>query len=87
MKDEAEKELEHKLKSVLRMPATIQVGKKGITPSLIQEIANQLEQKNAVKIKVLKSLENPESILQELATSCNAVIWRQTGRVGILVLK
>lgn len=87
MKDEAEKELEHKLKNVLRMPATIQVGKKGITPSLIQEIANQLEQKNAVKIKVLKSLENPESILQELATSCNAVIWRQTGRVGILVLK
>ena len=87
MKDESEKELEHKLKSVLRMPATIQVGKKGITPSLIQEIANQLEQKDAVKIKVLKSLENPESILQELATSCNAVIWRQTGRVGILVLK
>lgn len=86
MKDESEKELEYKLKSVLRMPAAIQVGKKGITPSLIQEIANQLDQKDAVKIKVLKSLKNPESILQELATSCNAVIWRQTGRVGILVL-
>lgn len=87
MKDESEKEFEYKLKSVLRMPATIQVGKKGITPSLIQEIANQLELKDIVKIKVLKSLENPESILQELATSCNAVIWRQVGRVGILVLK
>ncbi len=87
MKDELEKEFEYKLKSVLRMPATIQVGKKGITPSLIQEIANQLELKDIVKIKVLKSLENPEFILQELAMSCNAVIWRQVGRVGILVLK
>lgn len=87
MENESEKELEHKLKNVLRMSATIQVGKKGITPSLIQEIANQLELKDIVKIKVLKSLENPVSILQELATSCNAVLLKQIGRIGILVSK
>ncbi|MFX0201086.1 MAG: YhbY family RNA-binding protein [Candidatus Hodarchaeota archaeon] len=87
MENKSEKKLENKLKNVLRMPATIQVGKKGITLSLIQEIANQLELKDVVKIKVLKSLENPVSILQELATSCNAVLLKQTGRVGILTLK
>ncbi|MFQ6125047.1 MAG: YhbY family RNA-binding protein [Candidatus Heimdallarchaeota archaeon] len=87
MKDESGKELDQKLKSALRKSAAIQVGKKGITPSLIQEIANQLEMKDVIKIKVLKPLENPEIILQELATSCNAVIWKQIGRTGILTSK
>ena len=81
------KELEKKLKNVLRMPAAIHVGKKGITPSLIQETVNQLELKDVVKVRVLKSLETPKSILHELAAACNAVVWKQVGRVGILVLK
>jgi len=87
MKHPTEKELERKKKNALHMPAAIHMGKKGITPSLIQETAHQLELKDVVKIKVLKSVEDPESILSELANACNAVVWKQVGRVGILVLK
>ena len=40
-----------------------------------------------VQVKVLKSAENPESILSELANACTAVLWRKIGKVGILFLK
>ena len=81
------KELEQKLKSILQTSATIHVGKRGVTPSLIEETVNQLELKDVVKIRVLKSLENPEMIIHEVAQACNAVIWKIIGRIGILVSK
>jgi len=87
MRHPAENALEQKLKDILQTSATVHVGKLGITPTLVQEIINQLEMKDAVKIRFLKSVEDPKLILTELAQSCNAKIWRQIGRVGILISK
>ena len=87
MRHQAENALEQKLKDILQTSATVHVGKLGITPTLIQETINQLDIKDAVKIRFLKSVEDPKLILTELAQSCNAKIWKHIGRVGILVLK
>ncbi len=87
MRHPAENALEQKLKDILQTSATVHVGKLGLTPTLVQETINQLEIKDAVKIRFLKSVEDPKLILTELAQSCNAKIWKHIGRVGILVLK
>lgn len=87
MTNKPSKSLESKLKNVLQEAALIQIGKRGITESLIQEVTNQLELNDVVKVKVLKSVEDPKSALNALATACDAILWKQIGRVGVFYAK
>jgi len=87
MTDELNKTLEPKLKMALQGSALIKIGKRGITESMIQEVTNQLEQNDVVKVKILKSVDDPKSALNELATACDAILWKQVGRVGVLYSK
>ncbi len=47
---------------------TLHIGKKGITESLVEELDNQLENREIVKIKVLRNnpVQDVEEISQEL---------------------
>ncbi|MHC1592021.1 MAG: YhbY family RNA-binding protein [Candidatus Helarchaeales archaeon] len=57
-----------RLKEVRRSPASISVGKYGISESLINEIKKQLKKKKIIKIKIHKSiLINPDEDRQRLA--------------------
>jgi RNA-binding protein YhbY len=87
MTNKLSKALEPKLKMALQGPALIHIGKRGLTESLIQEITNQLELNEVVKVKILKSVEDPKSALNDLATACHAILWKQIGRVGVFYEK
>ena len=87
MTNKLNKTLEPKLKMALQGPALIQIGKRGISESLIQEVTNQLELNDVVKVKILKSVEDPKSALNELAIACDAILWKQIGRVGVFYAK
>lgn len=87
MTDKLSKTLEQKLKMALQGATLIQIGKRGITESMIQEITNQLELNDVIKVKILKSVEDPKNALNELAVACDAILWKQIGRVGVFYAK
>lgn len=66
---------------------TIQIGKKGITDSLIEEIKKQVKKRNLVKIKILKSFaekEDRKSIAALLAEKTDSVLIDQVGFIVVL---
>ena len=66
---------------------TVQIGKQGITPTLITEIKNQLKTRKIIKIKLLQSaLENKtkKELAKELAHLTSAELIHQVGFVVVL---
>ncbi|MBN1156976.1 YhbY family RNA-binding protein [Candidatus Woesearchaeota archaeon] len=66
---------------------TLQIGKNGITPGLIDEINLQLKKKKIIKIKILKSaLERTvrKQIAKELAEKSNSQLISLVGFVIVL---
>ncbi|MEM4347661.1 MAG: YhbY family RNA-binding protein [Candidatus Altiarchaeota archaeon] len=66
---------------------TINIGKKGITDSLIDEIKSRLEKQKILKIKILKSARenlSREEIAKEVANKVNAKKFRVIGNTFIL---
>ena len=62
----------------------INVGKKGITPGLIEEIKRQLEAYGEVKVKFLKSARMSKTrfeLAEELAEKVNARFEKMIGNV------
>ncbi|MFW9914436.1 MAG: YhbY family RNA-binding protein [Candidatus Thorarchaeota archaeon] len=73
------------INKLLHSPPTIQVGKQGISESVIQELNDQLKKKKAVKIRLLKSVANVEMALQELEQQSNGKIAKKIGNTAIIV--
>ena len=72
----------------LETRVTIQIGKNGITPTLIGEIKKQLQQKRLIKIKILKAAleeKDRKQIAKEIAAETKAEQSNLTGL--ILTLK
>ena len=74
------------INKLLHTPSTIYVGKQGITETLLQELKAQLKKKKAVKVRILKSVEYIEEVLQELEDQSNGRIAKKIGRTAIIVL-
>ncbi len=70
----------------MELKATVQVGKKGITPELIEEIRAQLKKRKIVKIKFLKNAEreNFKDKVKEIASKVDAEIVEIRGFTFIL---
>ena len=66
--------------------AFIQIGKSGITPSLIEEIKKQLNKKHKVKIKFLPSSDrkNKKELAQTLIKDTESKIIQQIGFTLVL---
>jgi len=74
----------HKLKDE---KPTIWVGKDGLTPQLLGEIENQLEKKEMLKIKILKSAlqqDTAQTIAVKAAEQAEASLVEVRGHVFIL---
>lgn len=77
--DKKHKELKSKSKT---LDPSIQIGKSGLTESIIKEIKRQLTQKNMIKIKMLKSAiedKDKKVIAEEIAKKTHSEIIDQIG--------
>lgn len=73
------------------LPATVQIGKSGVTPALVEELARQLKNKKLVKIKFLAgafsehpSKKDRQALAASLAEQCGAEIVHQIGFMAVL---
>ena len=81
------KELRSKAKT---MTATMNIGKEGLTETVIEEIKKQLRQKKLIKIKMLQSLaqdKNKDDVAAELVEKTDAVLIDRIGFVIVLAIK
>lgn len=62
-----------KLRSLAsKVPATVIIGKDGITENVVNQISTELDARELVKISVLSSDEDYKSMLEELSNKLNA---------------
>ncbi|MFX0114175.1 MAG: YhbY family RNA-binding protein [Candidatus Hodarchaeota archaeon] len=73
------------INKLLHTPATLNVGKHGVTEELIHELDNQLKKKKAVKVRLLKSVENVEETWQRLEQQSVGKIAKKVGNTAIIV--
>jgi len=74
------------------MPATLQVGKNGLTTDLIAELQKQLKKRKLVKVKLVKGFveqfkekgQTKKDIAEELAKKTNSEIIEAVGFVVVL---
>ncbi|KGQ19652.1 RNA-binding protein YhbY [Lysobacter dokdonensis DS-58] len=63
----------------------LQVGGKGITQSLVAEVANALEQHELIKVKVAaEDREARDAMIGELAAQAGAALVQRIGHVAVL---
>ncbi|AVX19969.1 MULTISPECIES: ribosome assembly RNA-binding protein YhbY [Carboxydocella] len=61
-------------------PVTVQIGKGGVTPTVIQQLDETLEARELVKVRVLKNcLEEKEDIARRLAEGTGAELVQMIG--------
>jgi RNA-binding protein len=78
------------IKQIKASPATVKVGKAGLTDNIIKEIKDQLKKKNVIKVKMVKgALENSnkKDLAKELANKTDSEIVHKVGFVMILKKK
>lgn len=71
---------------VRNLPVTLHVGKNGITQTLVEELARQLEKRRFVKVKLLRSfmdLNDRKESAKELADKTHSILVDVTG--GMLI--
>ncbi|OPX68098.1 MAG: CRS1 / YhbY (CRM) domain protein [Methanoregulaceae archaeon PtaB.Bin056] len=62
------------------MKATVWIGKQGLTPTVVEELVQQLKKRHHVKVKWLRNADvDPE----ELARSAGAVLLEVRGRTAV----
>ncbi|MBW2963447.1 ribosome assembly RNA-binding protein YhbY [Candidatus Woesearchaeota archaeon] len=62
----------------------LQIGKGGITASVLKEINFQLKKKKLIKIKLLKAAGDRKKLVEEIVSGTKAVLVRSVGRVVVL---
>lgn len=67
------------------IPATVRVGKDGLTQTVADEVARQLKKTKLVKVKLLPSVEGDIKVAAaELASASEAVLVEVRGRTAVL---
>ena len=66
---------------------SINIGKKGLTDSLVEEIKLKLRKQGMIKIKALKSLENRKELAEELVDKTNSQLISKVGFVYVIARK
>ncbi|MBS3127853.1 YhbY family RNA-binding protein [Candidatus Woesearchaeota archaeon] len=72
------------------LPVTVQVGKAGITPSLIEEIKKQLKARKHIKVRLLKACledKTKQELFKELPIKTGAQVIHKVGFIIILEKK
>ncbi len=66
------------------MPITINVGKTGLSDTILEEIKRQLERHETLRVKFLPSCENRKELVASLAERIGAKKVRKVGFVVVL---
>ncbi len=66
------------------MESILQIGKGGVTSSVVKEINFQLKKKKLIKIKLLPSAGDRKKLVDEIVSKTNGVLIRSVGRVVVL---
>ena len=67
------------------LKAMLQVGGKGISPALVQEVDVALEHHELIKVKVAaEDREAREALVDELVRRCDAALVQRIGHVAVL---
>jgi RNA-binding protein len=69
-----------------QMQPVIWIGKKGITPELIEEIKKQVKDKKLIKIKLLKSALNDKSVKEMAEEICEQTSSTLIDKVGHVIV-
>lgn len=62
----------------------LQIGKGGVTDSIVKEINLQLKRRKLIKIKLLPSAGDRKKLVDEIVSKTNGVLIRSVGRVVVL---
>lgn len=62
----------------------LQIGKSGVTDSVIEEIKRLLKKKKLIKIKLLKPAGDRKKLVEEIISATGATLVRSVGRVAVL---
>ena len=65
----------------------LQIGKGGVTASVVKEILLQLKKRKLIKIKLLKAAGDRKKLVDEIVSKTNGVLIRSVGRVVVLFKK
>lgn len=67
------------------LDAIVQIGKGGITPSVVESAADALAARELIKVRILQnSAIEPEAGIQQLADQTNSQLVQVIGRSGLL---
>ncbi|WP_166206465.1 ribosome assembly RNA-binding protein YhbY [Cognatiluteimonas telluris] len=67
------------------LKAMLQVGGKGISPALVQEVDAALEHHELIKVKVAaEDREARDALIDELVARCGAALVQRIGHVAVL---
>ena len=66
------------------MEPVLQIGKGGVTGSVVKEINFQLKKRKLIKIKLLQSAGDRKKLADEIVSKTKAVLVRSVGRVVVL---
>ena len=69
-----------------QMPATVQVGKAGITPGTVDEIVKQLKKRGMVKVRLLRSFREAEGAEQHDKRAVAEALAHRTAAQLVLVM-
>ncbi len=72
---------ERRRSGMQEMKATVWIGKQGLTPTVGEEVVQQLKKRHQVKVKWLRNTEVDPA---ELARSAGAVLQEVRGRTAVL---
>ncbi len=74
----------------VEMEPIIRIGKKGITPEIIEEIGKHLKKRKLIKIKMLKSASDTndrKEVAKEISDKTGSEVVQQIGQVIVLYRK
>ena len=74
-------------KAIVEIETTVQIGKAGLTASVVEEIKRQIEKRKVVKVRILKSALTSmdiEDMGSELAKRTNSKLVGTRGRCIVL---
>lgn len=62
----------------------MQIGKDGVTDSVVKEILVQLKKRKLIKVRLLQSAGDRKKLVDEIVSKTRAVLVRSVGRVVVL---
>ena len=69
----------------MKLEPVVQIGKEGVTPSVVQAAREAIKKRELIKVRVLNNcLEDASDVMELLAERCDANLVQVKGNTGLL---